>query len=216
MSELLPMNGTVLAARQPRMTETALELAPDLTAAEWEAIGHELGRFERASAWWIGDWINYGEDAGYVSRDKYAAAEQLTGLKKATLWDYAWVARTYESSYRHEELSFKHHHAVAPRPQRERVALLNEAVENEWSAAELRQHRPVTRPGQRKDRHGLVIETAASLAKVGANWDRAMTDTLAPPQARKQLTVLRKAHDLLGEVIEAVEYRADTLATFRR
>lgn len=41
-----------------------------------------------------------------------------------------------------------------------------------------------------------------------------MCSTLAPPQAKKDLHVLRKARDLIDSVIEAVEYRADTGHSF--
>lgn len=67
-----------------------------------------------------------------------------------------------------------------------------------------------------KDKHGELVKRADAVARMVGKWDRASTDTLAPPAARKQLTILKKAAALLNEAIEAVEYRADTLATFRR
>lgn len=90
-------------------TETALALPDGLRQDEWEKIGSAIGRLERAKCWWIGDWINYGEDAGYVSREKYDRAVEITGLARGTLWNYAAVARAFPTSLRNEELSFNRH-----------------------------------------------------------------------------------------------------------
>lgn len=59
------------------------------------------------------------DDAGVVSWQAEVIA-RLAGLKRATLWDYAWVARQFESSIRIEDLAFKHHQIVAARPPGER------------------------------------------------------------------------------------------------
>lgn len=65
-----------------------------------------------------------------------------------------------------------------------------------------------------KDKHAELIKRADAFARLADRWDVSMTEALAPPQARKQLTVLKKAAALLGEAIEAVEYRADIPHTF--
>lgn len=65
-----------------------------------------------------------------------------------------------------------------------------------------------------KDKHAELVKRADSFARLADRWDVSMTDALAPPQARKQLTVLNKAAALLAEAIKAVEYRADTPHTF--
>jgi hypothetical protein len=67
-----------------------------------------------------------------------------------------------------------------------------------------------------KDRHAELIKRARAVNELQGRWDQEMAATIAPPEARKQLTVLRKAADLLAEAIEAVEYRAATLDTFAR
>ncbi len=64
------------------------------------------------------------------------------------------------------------------------------------------------------DKHKAVMVVAENLSRLNGKWERAMTDALTPPQAKKQLTVLNKAAALLADVIEAVEYRADTPHTF--
>lgn len=75
--------------------------------------------------------------------------------------------------------------------------------------------RPVKNISQQR-RHDSFIKATAGLVRIGERWERRMTDTLAPPEARKQLAVLQKARALLDEVSDAVEYRAATLQTFDR
>lgn len=65
-----------------------------------------------------------------------------------------------------------------------------------------------------RDKHAELVKRADSFARLAGKWDVRMTDALAPPVARKHLTVLRKAAALLDEAIKAVEYRADTPHTF--
>lgn len=215
------MTAEVLAIRdEMRRTETALVLPAGLAEDEWLAIGEQLGTAHRASAWWIGDWVNYGEDAGYVSSEKYDVAESSTGLARKTLKNYAATARRFERSRRRDLLSFEHHKAAAALPSPEqRDEILAEAEERGWSRAELRAelkpYSPATLISAQR-RHQAVVDAANLLAKRAEKWERPMTDTLNPRQARKQLTVLRKARARLDEIIDAVEYRADTLATFRR
>lgn len=93
----------------PGATLTALTIPRGLSESEWEAIGEKLGRAGRGWCWWVGDWINYGEDAGYISREKYDRAEKLTGLARKTLRNYASISRHYESSLRRDDLSFWKH-----------------------------------------------------------------------------------------------------------
>lgn len=111
---------TTLVVREvlPGATETALSLPSSLSETEWEAIGECLGQMNRASCWWIGDWINYGEDAGFLVHDdagrfqrneKYDRAEELTGLARGTLYVYAHVARSYPVLIRDKTASFKAH-----------------------------------------------------------------------------------------------------------
>jgi hypothetical protein len=42
-------------------SRVGLLLRPGMDFAEWESLGHTLGRMEKAVQWWIGDWLNYGE-----------------------------------------------------------------------------------------------------------------------------------------------------------
>lgn len=199
-----------------RGTATALVLPDGLSKSRWAEIGEELGRAHLASAWWIGDWINYGENAGYVSREKYDEAERITGMKRKTLWNYASFCRQFESSRRREDLSAQHHDAVRGLPPTKQDEVLDAAASDGLTIHETRslarvisgRDKQVRVPMSR--RHSAFIEEAGILVRLGERWERSMTDALTPPQAKKQLTILNKAAALLAEVIEACEYRADT------
>lgn len=209
---------TALAIRNAAIerTETALVLPEGLPETAWRSIGEELGRNHRASAWHIGDWINYGENAGYVSPEKYDLAVSVIGMTRSNLQNIATITRAFPSSSRDELLTFRHYRAVAALPAGEQKAVLARAAKQGLSAAKLseetRSH--PARKIQPKRRHEAVVAAIGDFVKLGERWDAEMCEALAPPQARKQLTVLKKAEAILAEVIEAVEYRAATTHTF--
>lgn len=195
----------------PEATETALVLPDGMTEAEWRAFGEKLGRAARASAWWIGDWINYGETKW---GEKYDDAIAVTGLSYEHLKKCAAVARRFEKGDRSPNLPWTHHFRVYGLSNAEEW--LARAESEEWSVRDLVERiseAPRTKIMPAK-RHGEVVRAAEKMVRLFSRWQRPMTDTLTPPQARKQLTVLRKAREQLDEVIEAVEYRAATTHTF--
>jgi hypothetical protein len=114
----------------------ALEL-PELTSFdEWVAIGRRLCLGSQALNWHIGDWWAFG-DHRYGGRAR-AAAEGIFGLEFGTLANLASVARRFESSRRHEVLSFKHHVEVASLPPAQADELLLKAERERISANFLR------------------------------------------------------------------------------
>lgn len=116
------------------VSETALDLPKSLSFDDWERVGRTLGQIERACQWWIGDWVNFGEQA---YGEKYAQAVEATGLEYNTVATYAWVAREIESSTRVENLSFSHHREVAHLERPKQKAWLIKAQAGEWSRSHL-------------------------------------------------------------------------------
>lgn len=193
----------------PGATETALVLPENMSEAEWRTLGDQLGRVSRASAWWIGDWINYGSARW---GEKYEEAEALTGLSYQYLARCSAVAKRFMD--RSINLSWSHYHKAYGLPDAEEW--LGRADDEQWSVRELIE-RTATEPRTRimpVKRHGEVVKTADLIVRLCDRWDKELTESLSPPEARKQLAILRKAQDRLAEVIEAVEYRAATLHTF--
>lgn len=118
-------------------SDLALNLPPDLSFEEWAALGRHLHKFARGSAWWLGDWLLYGEHGW---GDKYNQAVEVTGIGADTLVAYQWTASRIPAPDRRRELSFTHHREVAGvEDLSDRLDLLDRAVDEGWSAQELRQ-----------------------------------------------------------------------------
>lgn len=98
---------------------TGLVLPEGLDIQEWKRVGHSLCRCKDSLQFWIGDWINYGQDS--YGREKYVEAMEIFGVEgegdygynQRTLENFASICRRVESSLRREHLSFGHHEIVA-------------------------------------------------------------------------------------------------------
>jgi hypothetical protein len=112
-----------------------LQLPRQLPFERWISIGHRLAIFHTSSAWCLGDWLIYGEEA-YAGR--YREAIDQTSLEYQTLRNYSWVARRFEQSRRREALSFAHHAEVAALAEPEQDFWLRKAEEFHWSRNQLR------------------------------------------------------------------------------
>ncbi len=99
----------------------------------------------RASAWWLGDWIVYGERS---YGERYKTALELTSLDYQTLRNYAWIARSFPLSRRRDKLSFQHHAEVASLTEAEQDLWLQRAERLQWSRAELRRNLTARRTRQ--------------------------------------------------------------------
>ncbi|WP_433464568.1 LmbU family transcriptional regulator [Spirillospora sp. CA-128828] len=119
-----------------RTARTYLRLPPTLSFASWKRVGRQLFLISDSSAWWLGDWLVFGAE-NY--RDRYRRAVTETGLTYGTLRNYAWVARRFEASRRHDGLSFQHHFEVASLPETEQDLWLARAAELGWSKRRLRE-----------------------------------------------------------------------------
>jgi hypothetical protein len=95
-----------------------------------------------ASAWWIGDWLLFGQSE-YGNRYKHAIA--ATGLDYQTLRNYAWVASRFDPARRRDTLSFGHHAEVAALPEADQEAWLRRCVVERWSRNELRRRMRASR-----------------------------------------------------------------------
>jgi len=128
--------GTALPrGRGWRSTRTALHLDPSLTYEDWAGLGRRVAIVADSSAWWIGDWLIFGQHV-YGNRYRRAAAE--TGLDYQTLRNYAWVAARFTPSRRRDMLSFGHHAEVASLCEDDQDAWLRRCLVERWSRNELR------------------------------------------------------------------------------
>ncbi|GAA1439547.1 hypothetical protein GCM10009602_10470 [Nocardiopsis tropica] len=114
---------------------TSLHLPDGMAMSDWERWGQHIFVISDASAWWLGDWLIYGQE-NYPHR--YKRAIENTSLDYQTLRNYAWVARKFIPGRRREKLSFQHHAEVCGLPENEQEKWLSEAEAGRWSRNELR------------------------------------------------------------------------------
>jgi hypothetical protein len=126
-----------LHAEDARVTHTSLRLRQGMRFDAWLRTGRRLSEFSSASAWWLGDWLLYGQRT--FSR-RYEEALKATSLDYQTLRNYAWVARRFEPSRRRDTLSFQHHAEVAALPEAHQDLWLQRCERLRWSRNELRTH----------------------------------------------------------------------------
>lgn len=145
------------AQRRCRSTRTALYFRPELSYEEWQQLGEHLLTVADSSAWWVGDWLLFGQRR---YSDRYERAIRRTGFDYQTLRNYAWVASRFDATRRQEGLSFSHHAEVAALEPDEQDAWLHRALVNRWSRnalrAELRKERE--RAGEAPLRSAIRLE----------------------------------------------------------
>ena len=130
----------ILADGKFRFTALGLTVEGQPTFEEWEAVGDLLGHIQKRIHWWIGDWLAYGERRWGEDHAQDIDTERFS---PKTLANDKWVASRVDSSLRKEELSFTHHALVAPLEPAQQAALLDRAVEESMTTADL--HREVKR-----------------------------------------------------------------------
>ncbi len=118
-----------------KLTRTGAVATRDATFEEWEAVLKWAQDVEKASPFWVGDLIAYGE---HKYGEMYAQALDATDSSYGTLANAAWVAGHVESSRRRENLSFAHHQEVAPLAPAEQVAWLDKCEVEGLSHKQLR------------------------------------------------------------------------------
>jgi hypothetical protein len=123
----------------------ALALDPDTSFDDWCATGAVLGELHKASPWWIGDWLNFGE---FAFGERYAQGAEALGLHPQTLMNYAHTARRVPPHNRVEGLSFRAHSAVASLPPAKQRPLLAIAKEQELASGDVRRVARMVSEGQ--------------------------------------------------------------------
>jgi hypothetical protein len=151
-------------------TFSGLRLSRGMTFDAWVGVGRQLARMSRASAWWLGDWLIFGERA---YGERYKTALELTDLDYQTLRNYAWVARSFPMSRRRDSLSFQHHAEVASLAEPEQDLWLMRAERQEWTRNELRRQLLSCRPRAHASQHASVIVRMQIGADREARWREA-------------------------------------------
>ncbi|MEV5873301.1 LmbU family transcriptional regulator [Streptomyces sp. NPDC052101] len=122
--------------KEAKVQKSGMTFPQNLSERAWERIGTGLRELTNSSAWWLADWLIFGE-AAYGLR-RYREAIERTGLDYQTLRNYAWVARRFEHHRRRDSLSFAHHAEVTRLSPAEQDYWLRKAEQQKWSRNELR------------------------------------------------------------------------------
>ncbi|SFX77725.1 hypothetical protein SAMN02787144_1006106 [Streptomyces atratus] len=138
-------NNTVSTTRSPQerlgvggraiTKRVMLSISESMTIDEWRNLGRQIHVISDSSAWWLGDWLIFGQ-SNYPNRYKEAIVE--TSLDYQTLRNYAWVARRFSPERRRAKLSFQHHAEVASLTEAEQDNWLTQTELLGWSRNELR------------------------------------------------------------------------------
>jgi hypothetical protein len=82
----------------------------ELDLRAWVEEGRRLGLIGRGVAWWLGDWLRYGNER---YGERYSRASRITGYDRQTLMNMAYVASRFAPDRRRERLSWSHHADLA-------------------------------------------------------------------------------------------------------
>lgn len=118
------------------LSRTGLSPDGEPTYEQWETVGTFLRQAEGSVHWWIGDWLNYGEQRW---GEMYAQALDATDFDYQTLRADKWVASRVPLCRRRHNLSHAHHKEVARLPPEEQAHWLDLAASEDWPCRELRQ-----------------------------------------------------------------------------
>lgn len=155
------------------------------TYDEWFAAMTWVQQVEKASPFWIGDLLSFGE-AAYG--EKYSQAVEATGHKASYLMNVASVASKIPVERRHPDLSFAHHQDVAALPEAEQEQWLDKAQEEDWTSKDLRNHIRVSKAKQA----GKTLELGVWVACADEDdqrsfYDRMIADGRAAKKTVKEL-----------------------------
>lgn len=130
-----------------KVSMTGAEFDPGITFDEWASVGKKLIRISECVQWTIGDWLNFGRGNYRDARSgeernphssRYKILIECLPYEENTLYQYAWVAWKVKSSTRVEQLSHKHHEAVAKLCTKKQKLYLDAAIEGRLTVSQLR------------------------------------------------------------------------------
>jgi hypothetical protein len=153
------------------LTPVSLKLPVSLTYEQWAQLGPRFHAIHRRLAWYVGDWINFGEQR---FGEKYAQAVDDTGYDPGYLANVSWVCRAVEAPRRREDLTFGHHQEVAGLTPSDQEKWLLRAEEEKWTRDELRDR--LKKKSKKKKKGG----DDATEADPGAEWWRLTRQLVGP------------------------------------
>lgn len=128
-------NSIIVLPGKVEANRTGLVFNDGISYREWEFVGAKLRDIEGAIHWWIGDWLNYGENKW---GETYTQALEVTDYEESTLRNDKWVASSIDLSRRRDNLPWSQHAEVASLPPKQQDVLLDRAVDEGWTVKRIR------------------------------------------------------------------------------
>lgn len=164
---------------------------------EWLQCGEFINRAKGSVHFWIGDWLNYGEQKW---GEKYLQAVKETDYDYGTLRNDKWVASKVELSRRRDNLTFSHHAEVADLEPDEQDRLLDYAEEKKMDA---RVFRSYVGQGQLKG-HPAIRTDISEITLINKQLVRMLAEynfeSLEQEDREALLNQLKKTADLINAV----------------
>lgn len=167
---------------QAKVQKSGMLFPQNLPEPSWEQIGTSLRELTNSSAWWLADWLIFGETTYGLRR--YREAIERTGLDYQTLRNYAWVARRFEHHRRRDSLSFAHHAEVTRLSRPEQDYWLRKAEQQKWSRNELRR---AVRASLAEQRHQAAIPPGSGNGKQEVPQ---LAESASADRSRRKVTTL--------------------------
>jgi len=144
---------SIIPSGKGEITQTAMTFTGNLEFEEWLQIGHQLKAMSQGLMFWIGDWLNYGENR---YGENYAQAMDVTGYSYRTVKQAKYIAHKFPAEERNDELTFTHYTAVAGEEPERAKELLITAVKDSLTVEELKTLRRGEKEETSSDHEPLV------------------------------------------------------------
>jgi hypothetical protein len=202
-----------LLARKLKLRATGAVFAAGLGHEDWLGVGRTLSTVAGCAWWWIGDWVNWGEECiapdckshhngeGECQRrygEKYRTALELFDYDYQSLRRMAYVCRSIELLRRRNNLSFAHHAEVAHLEASDQDRFLAAAVENKWTRSELRIAIRKANATEPEESSGRVSFVPHVWELEGIGWYEQQIDADPPPERKEALA--RQIEALIGKL----------------
>lgn len=136
MNELVLDDNKDIVFGNFKLHRNGLQVVGQPTFEQWEECGEFIRKCEGAVHYWIGDWLNYGENKW---GEMYSQAMGETGYDYGTLRNDKYVSGKVDLSLRSDNLSPTHAKEIASLPQEEKKFWAEEIKKEAMPVRELRE-----------------------------------------------------------------------------
>lgn len=199
--------------RSVKLSKNGITFTDNVSYNDWVKIGDKLRLMEGSVQFWIGDWLNYGEN----NYDKWTQEfDPEKNYDYGYLSNMKWVARRVDISRRRENLSWSHHQTVADLEPADQDLLLQEAEDHHLNRTKFRKlvysyKKKLDVPEMTAEQiekiqtahpdFDVVQPTVMTCADLLDQIDRISFNALVPNARDYLLSVMKDAVSKMGEIL---------------